>query len=330
MGLCRRLAPVCKDLSMAFKKTRIAPTPSGFLHVGNVLSFSLTAALARKNGASILLRIDDLDRERVGKEFVEDIFDTLCFLEIPWDEGPADATTFASGFSSFHRMERYEKALEQLKDSGAVFACTCSRAQLLRAEADGVYPGTCRDKGLSLDATDVNWRLRTAEERVLRVKGAFGEVIEAVLPPEMQDFVVRKKDGFPAYQLASLVDDLYYGVDLIVRGEDLWPSTLAQLYLSYFLDGAALQDGAFMDGAGFRAATFYHHPLLMTAAGEKLSKSAGATSIQYLRKQGYGPADIYSLIARLLGWEEPVRDWEELSVLCLATPLFVRGHGAGR
>jgi glutamyl/glutaminyl-tRNA synthetase len=310
---------------MAFKKTRIAPTPSGFLHVGNILSFSLTAALARKNGASILLRIDDLDRERVSPEYVADIFETLRFLGIPWDEGPADAAEFESRYSQQHRMRLYREALRQLKDGGAVFACACSRSQLGRAGVEGVYPGTCRDKGLSPDALDVNWRLRTEPGRVLRVKGALGG-IEAVLPPEMRDFVVRKKDGFPAYQLTSLVDDLYYGVDLIVRGEDLWPSTLAQQYLSYFLDGAAFRDGAVaMDGTAFRETSFYHHRLLSSPAGEKLSKSAGASSIQYLRKQGLGPADIYSLIGRLLGWEEPVRDWESL-----ATLLFVRGHGDGR
>jgi glutamyl/glutaminyl-tRNA synthetase len=326
MHPCRRLAPACKDLSMAFKKARIAPTPSGFLHVGNIFSFSLTTALARKNGASILLRIDDLDRERVSPEYVEDIFETLRFLGIPWDEGPADAAEFGSRYSQLHRMGLYREALRQLKEGGVVFACACSRSQLLRAGVEGVYPGTCRDRGLSPDALDVNWRLRTEPERVLRVKEAFGGIGEAVLPPEMRDFVVRKKDGFPAYQLTSLVDDLYYGVDLVVRGDDLWPSTLAQHYLSYFLDGADFRDGAVsMDGAAFREVSFYHHPLLVTAAGEKLSKSAGATSIHYLRKQGYGPADIYSLIGRLLGWEEPVRDWESL-----ATLLFVRGRGAGR
>jgi glutamyl/glutaminyl-tRNA synthetase len=103
----------------------------------------------------------------------------------------------------------------------------------------------------------------------------------------MRDFVVRKKDGFPAYQLSSVVDDLHYGVDLIVRGQDLWASTLAQLYLSSALDAAA-----------FREIRFYHHPLLATGAGEKLSKSAGATSIRYLRQQGLQAADIYALIAR--------------------------------
>src|SRR5882757_2581728 len=95
------------SLQPSFRKTRIAPTPSGFLHLGNVLSFAITVALARKKGAKILLRIDDLDRERVEGRFVEDIFETLHFLEIPWDEGPGDLHEYETRFSQVHRMDVY-------------------------------------------------------------------------------------------------------------------------------------------------------------------------------------------------------------------------------
>jgi glutamyl-tRNA synthetase len=286
-----------------FKKTRIAPTPSGYLHVGNILSFSLTVALARRCGASVLLRIDDLDRERVDPAYVCDIFETLRFLEISWDEGPADVSEFEHHYSQVHRMDLYGRALEDLRRSGSVFACTCSRADL----RGGVYAGTCRDRGLSLDEPGVSWRLRTSSSLPLRVRTLDHGLVEAALPPEMMDFVVRKKDGFPAYQLTSLVDDVFYGVDLIVRGMDLWPSTLAQHYLSFCLPGA----GAFQD------AGFYHHPLLVGDGGEKLSKSAGVTSIQYMRKQGMNAVDVYKHIARLLGKDVEVRGWGELSGLVL-------------
>lgn len=276
--------------------------------MGNVLSFSVTVALAHRVGASVFLRIDDLDRDRVERKYVEDIFDTLRFLEIPWDEGPADILAFEREYSQLHRMGIYERALNVLADSGSVFACTCSRAQLV----GGVYSGTCRDRGLPLDTEGANWRLRTCSSAVVRVKTWAGGEIEAVLPAEMQDFVVRKKDGFPAYQLTSLVDDVHFGVDGIVRGEDLWASTLAQQYLAGILPGMT----------AFREATFYHHPLLKTAEGEKLSKSAGATSIQYMRRQGMNAADIYSSIARLLGKDvavsgkdAPVSGWEGLAAL---------------
>jgi glutamyl-tRNA synthetase len=285
----------------AFTRTRIAPTPSGYLHVGNILSFSLTVALARRAGASVVLRIDDLDRERAESRYVEELFETLRFLEIPWDEGPIDVAQFDREYSQAHRMELYGRALASLRESGTVFACTCSRSQL----RDGVYPGTCRDRGLSLDTAGASWRLRTSSPAPLRVKTRDRGVVGAALPAGMQDFVVRKKDGFPAYQLTSLVDDVYYGVDCIVRGEDLWPSTLAQHYLSLCLPGME----------AFREATFLHHPLLKSTDGEKLSKSAGATSIQYLRKHGMSPAQVYSYIARSLGKDIVVRNWEELAAL---------------
>jgi glutamyl/glutaminyl-tRNA synthetase len=129
------------------------------------------------------------------------------------------------------------------------------------------------------------------------------------LPAEMRDFIVRKKDGFPAYQLASVIDDLHFGVDLVVRGQDLWPSTQAQQFLARQLR----QDA-------FGEIHFYHHPLLVEPAGTKLSKSpgvklsksAGSPSILYMRGQGLKPADIYSMIARMTGNDFQAGSWQEL------------------
>lgn len=288
-------------MALQFKLTRIAPTPSGFLHLGNVLSFALTAAIARQAGARILLRIDDMDRERAGKEYVQDIFDTLQFLEIPWDEGPRNYQEFEKEFSQLHRLPLYEKALLQLKQQGAVFACTCSRAKVLSESPDGVYPGTCRNKGIPLDAKGACWRLQT-DNRELAVKTIEQGTISAVLPGSLKDFVVRKKDGYPAYQLTSLVDDLYWEVDLIVRGEDLWPSTLAQQYLAAVLNKPA-----------FGGIHFFHHSLLAGRDGQKFSKSAGATSIQFLRKEGKKTADIYGMIAEMMNLAGTVDNPESLA-----------------
>jgi glutamyl/glutaminyl-tRNA synthetase len=305
-----------------FKKTRIAPTPSGFLHLGNVLSFALTAALARKAGASILLRIDDLDRERAQDLYIRDIFDTLRFMGIPWDEGPADVAEFERSWSQVHRMEHYERALASLRSAGAVFACSCSRAEIGRAPKSeggrrsdggtgvvGGCVGGCRQRGLSLEATGVSWRFRSEAlppefSPLLCVKMIDGARVDAVLPPGMRDFVVMKKDGFPAYQLTSVVDDIHYGVDLIVRGNDLWPSTLAQHCLSYPLEAA-----------GFREIAFYHHTLLLGDGGGKLSKSSGDTSIRHLRQSGLEPAEIYSLILRKLGMAGEAGSWGEVAVM---------------
>src|SRR5581483_8896906 len=146
-----------------FKKTRIAPTPSGYLHLGNVLSFAITASLAEKTGAKILLRIDDLDPCRVDKRYVQDIFDTLNFLEISWHDGPRNIDEFENEYSQVHRMDLYRETLQQLREKDAVFACTCSRSQIRLSDPDDIYPGTCRDKGISLDMKGVSWRLRTDE-----------------------------------------------------------------------------------------------------------------------------------------------------------------------
>jgi len=284
-----------------FNKTRIAPTPSGFLHVGNILSFSVTAALARKHDAKILLRIDDLDRTRVNREYLTDIFDTLRFLDIPWDEGPQDADDFESRFSQIHRMHLYNEALEQLAAGGFVFACTCSRKQL-----NEIGSCTCSDKQTPLSTPEASWRLRTDNAGTLQMRIYNGTVIQAQLPAEMENFVVRKKDGFPAYQLTSIIDDLFYGVDLIVRGDDLWASTLAQIQLATMMGKQAFND-----------IIFYHHPLLFEANGKKLSKSAGSTSIKCLRQEGKSVTDVFRLISDLFALPEKAGNWQQLAALIL-------------
>lgn len=272
----------------SFHKTRIAPTPSGFLHVGNALSFLLTASLAKQTGAKILLRIDDLDRERVEKVYVDDIFETLHFLNITWQEGPKDYDEYERTWSQVKRLSIYDDALEQLRQSGNVFACTCSRTQVLKDSPDGSYPGTCRYKNLPLDTPGASWRVKTDPNTKLRVKTLEGNIIESTLPRSMHDFIVRKKDGFPAYQLTSVIDDLHFNIDLIVRGQDLWDSTLAQLFLSMMLERPAFAD-----------TSFHHHPLIEASPGQKLSKSAGDTSIKHLRKQGMNKDGLLQVISQL-------------------------------
>lgn len=279
------------NITTRFTKTRIAPTPSGYLHLGNVLSFALTAALARKTGAKILLRIDDLDQARVNDDYVQDIFDTLNFLSIPWDEGPRDVEDYKANWSQLHRMDLYHEALQQLEGQRDVFACRCSRSQL----HGNTYPGNCRNRSIPLDTPDIAWRLYT-DERELTIKTLKDGLLNAQLPVEMKDFVVKKKDGYPSYQLASLVDDIRFGVDLVVRGEDLYSSTIAQHYLADVLGES-----------GFQNITFHHHPLLMEDGDKKLSKSAGATSLKYLREQGKTAEVVYGEIGRMLGVKEESR-----------------------
>ncbi|GAA4901605.1 glutamate--tRNA ligase family protein [Mucilaginibacter defluvii] len=283
------------DMPSVFRRTRIAPTPSGYLHIGNALSFIITAGLAAETGAQMLLRIDDMDRARADERYVQDIFDTLGFLNIPWQEGPRDPQEFNSGWSQMLRLDKYNAALEQVRKSGQVFACNCSRSQLKGLAA---YPGNCRYKNIPLDEPGVSWRLKT-EPATISIKTLNGYITEP-LPVEMTDFVIRKKDGYPAYQLSSAVDDVLFNVDLIVRGQDLWASTLAQLYLAQ------------ISGLPFSNVTFYHHPLLLGSDGTKLSKSAGATSIKYMREQGYSTEEVLIAIAKQTGVNETMIDWRQL------------------
>ncbi len=283
-----------------FNKTRIAPTPSGFLHLGNVLSFTLTVALAKLHGAKVLLRIDDIDQTRADEKYIQDIFDTLNFLEIPWNEGPRNAGEFKDSYSQMHRLSLYREAIEQLKNSGLVFACTCSRKQLEKA------PCTCFDREIPLDIKEAAWRLHTHKARNLSIRSYNDQTVTAVLPADMQNFVIRKKDAFPAYQLTSVIDDLHYGVDLIIRGQDLWSSTLAQHELALALGKNEFQD-----------ITFYHHPLLTDELNQKLSKSAGATSVLYLRQSGKTPAQIYTMIANMLGLNMTINNWEQFAEIVL-------------
>lgn len=279
-----------------FQYTRIAPTPSGYLHAGNALNFLLTDALAQRHGASLLLRIDDADRERVRPEYVADIFETLHWLGIRWQGGPKDAGEFKERWSQQHRAALYEEALQALRNNNAVFACTCSRTQA----AQGLQCA-CRGKALPLDTPTASWRLATEPGAAVKVKTLEGRTLNAALPPQMQNVVVRRKDGLPAYQLTSVVDDVHFGVDLIVRGQDLWPSTLAQLYLSRLLNFEA-----------FEGIVFLHHPLLTDDGGAKLSKSAGASSLKQRRERGGTKEELLAFIAQRLKAPGPVRTGNDL------------------
>jgi glutamyl/glutaminyl-tRNA synthetase len=256
--------------------------------------------MARQHGASILLRIDDLDRQRARREYIDDIFDTLRFTGIPWDEGPADTDTFVRSWSQSHRMPMYHQALVHLQRTGAVFACSCSRSGLARTAPDGVYPGTCLSADLSLQDPDLAWRMVTVSDKRIKVRYPDGAVADTVLPADMRHVVVRKRGGDPSYQLASLMDDIHFGVDLVVRGEDLRPSTLVQLHLSDSLPGNAFPDTAFL-----------HHALLLDPAGEKLSKSEGATSVRYLRAQGLSAGEVWARVSMAAGLGS-VLDWQGL------------------
>jgi glutamyl/glutaminyl-tRNA synthetase len=282
-----------------FNLTRYAPTPSGYLHFGNLYSFVLTYHLAKKHQAKILLRIDDLDKERVKPKYIQDIFDTLDFLSIPFDIGPRSLASFKKDFSQHLRKDHYATALEQLHSEGQLFACDCSRSKIIKMNKKGIYTGFCRDRKLPFDLADCSWRINTGAVPKISIKTLkHGETI-AAMPVLLRDTVLHRKDGLPAYQLASLVDDNLFGVDLIIRGKDLWGSSLVQLYIARHLVDT---------GQGYLNSTFHHHPLLMGPNQQKLSKSSGDTSIRYFRQQGRSPEQIYQKLADMLDYRRKVKD----------------------
>ncbi|WP_170134466.1 glutamate--tRNA ligase family protein [Echinicola strongylocentroti] len=278
--------------------TRIAPTPSGYLHLGNVLSFAITYALAQKHGANIMLRIDDLDQNRVKNEYIKDIFETLWFMEIPWQYGPKNEKEYQDRYSQLHRMGLYHDALEQLVQKKLVYACNCSRKEISQTASNGIYPRTCRPKNLDLSQKTVNWRIKTNQEQLFMKDE--NEGVSRKLPAVMQDFVIRKKDGAPAYQLASVVDDIHFGINLVVRGKDLYDSSWAQLFLANQLPTST-----------FNSSLFYHHPLVEESGGKKLSKSAGSTSVKGLRAAGKTKEYIYGKLGEFMGFDEHISSLDD-------------------
>lgn len=272
-------------------KSRIAPTPSGFLHIGNGLSFLYTWLLTRKLGGSLQLRIDDIDGSRTKKKYLQDIFDTLHWLQIDWDNGPKGVADFQQNYSQQLRLPFYGKYLAKLQSGNHLFACTCSRSQIQKRSAKGLYSGTCRDLGLAFDAQQTAWRCPVPTP--ISVEDALVGKQELDLANEMGDFVVRKKDKKPAYQLVSLVEDLQYQTNLIVRGSDLLSSTVAQIHISRLLGELS-----------FEQSIFIHHPLLMDKEGQKLSKSEGAPALRSIREREGKPTGVYQQCA----------DWLEMSV----------------
>jgi len=223
---------------------RIAPTPSGFLHEGNRMNIRLIARRRAELGASLLLRIDDLDAERKRPEYVDHIFDVLAEEGVMWNVGPSDPADFEARWSQRHRLDDYHALLNRLRDEGHLYACTCSRREWSGHGGDGC-PRGCHARHLAFDAPDTVWRLKTDVGR-----------------GEPGFTVMRTRDGRPAYHIASISDDLRFGVTHVVRGEDLRATTELQLDIAGRLGLTS-----------FLNITFEHHPLVLDADGHKLSKS---------------------------------------------------------
>lgn len=223
---------------------RFAPTPSGYLHFGSLVAALASYLDARAAGGIWRVRMEDLDPPREVPGAQQAILQTLEAYGFEWD-GPV--------LRQSERHDAYAEVVERLLRQGLAYACHCSRKQL---EGRPVYPGTCRDAGLPREGAAIRLRVPSLEYRFTdRVQGEFRQQLER----EVGDFIIRRRDGLYAYQLAVVLDDAYQGITDIVRGADLLDNTPRQLYLQELL--------------GLARPRYLHVPLLTQPDGHKLGKS---------------------------------------------------------
>ena len=283
---------------------RYAPSPTGALHLGNASTALLAWLSVRSRGGRFVLRMEDLDRPRVVAGARERIIEDLRWLGLDWDEGPVDQTG---------RLGLYAAAFERLRSEGRVYPCFCSRRDIAAAasapQAPGdelAYPGTCRE----LTEADAAARIAAGASHAFRFRvdaaalEPFEDLVRGRVVPDagsLGDFVVRRADGVPAYQLAVVVDDIAMEIGEVVRGGDLLASTPRQILL-YRALGAPLP-------------AFAHVPLLLGADGVRLSKRHRGVTLAELRGAGATPTRVVGTIAGLLRLAPPGREIEASSLV---------------
>jgi glutamyl-tRNA synthetase len=279
---------------------RFAPSPTGALHVGNARTALLAWLQARAAGGAFVMRVEDLDAGRVRPGVMQTQLDELRWLGLEWEEGPDVGGPHAPYVQSA-RIARYEEALRRLAPRGLLFACTCSRRDIAAAASaphagdEGPrYPGTCRARTVSADEPSLIAHARSVAALRLRVEPgdvAFDDLLQGrcAFDPSADtgDFVVRRKDGAPAYQLAVTVDDAAMEITHVVRGADLLASTARQILLYRAL--------------GLREPAWLHVPLMLGDDGERLAKRHGAVSLGELRARGVAPERVVGWLAATCG-----------------------------
>lgn len=257
---------------------RLAPTPTGYLHAGHARTFGTAHQRAIERNGTLVFRMEDLDPDRCKREFAEAALEDLSWLGFKWQEGP---------YYQSQRTEFYLAAWRTLKNQGVIYPCTKSRRDVESApfaphEEEKLFPTEWRPPegtGCDLDRPDgVNWRFRVPEERDVQFIDGCGGPFQRTAGTDFGDFLIWRRDGVPAYELAVVVDDIAMGITEVVRGEDLRYSTCRQI-LIYEAFAATIPD-------------FYHCPLLRDNNGERLAKRAGSLSIRALREAGRTPEEI--------------------------------------
>ena len=281
---------------MTAPRGRYAPSPSGEIHLGNASTALLAWLSVRVHQGAFLLRLEDLDAPRVREGASARILDDLEWLGLDWDEG-WDVGGPHAPYAQSARTGLYDAAFDRLREAGWVYPCFCSRKDIAAAVSapqsrgeEARYPGTCRRRSEAETARLLAagrvpaWRFRVPEDAPETFDDLSWQTWRGDRPG---DFVVRRSDGVPAYQLAVVVDDAAMEIDEVVRGDDLLASTLRQLLLYRAL--------------GLPPPRFGHVPLLLGEDGVRLSKRHAGTSLRELREAGVGAAEVTGRLAALVG-----------------------------
>lgn len=264
---------------------RIAPSPTGYLHLGHARTFWTAQQRAREFAGTLILRNEDLDRDRCKPEFVDGMYEDLRWFGLAWQEGPDNGGPFAP-YNQSERLSLYRDALTILIERELVYPCTCSRKDIQAAvtaphaaDDEAIYPGTCRQNRKSeIINHKFSWRFRVPDgEAITFTDGNLGPQ-QFIAGKDFGDFVVWRHDDVPAYQLACVADDAAMQITEVVRGADLLVSTARQLLLYRALK---LQPPA-----------FFHCPLMTDVNGVRLAKRHDALSLRHLREQGQSPDEI--------------------------------------
>lgn len=274
-------------------KGRFAPSPTGRMHLGNVFSALLSWLSVKSQGGTWLLRIEDIDPQRSRPEYAELIMDDLEWLGLTWDEGPRVGGDNGPYWQS-ERGDIYAHYLRRLEAMGMVYPCYCTRADIMATQAphesDGrvVYKGTCRDMAAGIRSGAAALRMKVPPAGYGELSFADGHygAWTVDLTTQCGDFIVRRRDGAWAYQLAVVIDDALMGVTEVVRGRDLLLSSPQQIYLAGML--------------GFQSPVFTHLPLLCNSAGQRLSKRDRSMDMAALRER-YTANEIIGLLAHAAG-----------------------------
>ena len=289
----------CYDSSVSYRG-RIAPSPTGYLHLGHARTFWTAYERSVAAGGTLVFRNEDLDPQRSRPEFVTAMFEDLRWLGVRWQEGPDVGGPYAP-YTQSERRSHYVELWRQLLERGLLFPCSCSRKDLAEAAQaphephaidpndEPLYSGRCRGASLSADdPSGMTWRFRVPDGQKVSFHDVNAGRQEFLAGTDFGDFVVWRRDDVPAYQLAVVADDRSMRISEVVRGRDLLKSTARQLLIYQVL--------------GEQPPAFYHCPLLADEEGRRLAKRHDSLSLRRLRESGLSPEKVRDL------WREPHRN----------------------